>query len=101
MNKFDINNDSGIKPFFLKGCVLIIAALFFLFVGSMSTLGVLSVINKASPSDLLKGEDKEQQTQEEKISEGEIEKYKQEELPGREHRTPWPGREKRGCNNNS
>jgi len=93
MNKFDINNDSGIKPFFLKGCVLIIAALFFLFVGSMSTLGVLSVINKASPSDLLKGEDKEQQTQEEKISEGEIEKYKQEELP--EENIELPGLEEK------
>lgn len=93
MNKFDINNDNGIKPFFLKGCVLIIAALFFLFVGSMSTLGVLSVINKASPSDLLKGEDKEQQTQEEKISEGEIEKYEQEGLP--EENIELPGLEEK------
>lgn len=93
MNKFDINNDNGIKPFFLKGCVLIIAALFFLFVGSLFTLGVLSVINKASPSDLLKGEDKEQQTQEEKVSGGEIEKYEQEGLP--EENIELPGLEEK------
>ena len=93
MNKFDINNDNGIKPFFLKGCALIITALLFLFVGSMFTLGVLSVINKVSPSDLLKGEGKEQQMQEEKISEGEIEEYEQEGLP--EENIELPGLEEK------
>jgi len=88
MNKFDINNDNGIKPFFLKGCVLIIAALLVLFVGSMLTLGVISTINKVSPSDLLKGESREQQTQEEKVSEGEIEEYEQEVLPGEDIELP-------------
>jgi len=88
MNKFDINNDNGIKPFFLKGCVLIIAVLLVLFVGSMLTLGVISTINKVSPSDLLKGESREQQTQEEKVSEGEIEEYEQEVLPGEDIELP-------------
>jgi len=97
MNKFDINNDNGVKPFFLKGCVLIIvallvvliiAALLVLFVGSMLTLGVISTINKVSPSDLLKGESREQQTQEEKVSEGEIEEYEQEVLPGEDIELP-------------
>jgi len=93
MNKFDISSDNGIKPFFLKGCVLIIAALFFLFVGSMFTLGVLSVVNKVSPSDLLKGEGREQQTQEEKSSGGEIEEYEQEVLP--EESIELPGLEEK------
>ncbi len=93
MNKFDISSDNGIKPFFLKGCVLIIAALFFLFVGSMFTLGVLSVVNKVSPSDLLKGEGREQQTQEEKVSGGEIEEYEKEVLP--EESIELPGLEEK------
>ena len=96
MNKFDINNDNGIKPFFLKGCVLIIAALLVLFVGSMLTLGVISTINKVSPSDLLKGEDREQQTQEEKVSEGEIEEYEQEVLPGENIELPGLEEKKEG-----
>ena len=88
MNKFDTNNDNGIKPFFFKGCILIIAALFFLFVGSMCTLGVLSAINKVSPSDLLKGEGGEQQTQEERVSGGRIEKSEQEVLPEKDIELP-------------
>ncbi len=96
MNKFDINNDNGIKPFFLKGCVLIIAALLVLFVGSMLTLGVISTINKVSPSDLLKGEDREQQAQEEKVSEGEIEEYEQEVLPGEDIELPGLEEKKEG-----
>ena len=63
MNKFDTSNDSGVKSFFVKGCIIIVVAVVFLFVGSMFTLGILSVINKVSPSDLLKGEKAEQQEQ--------------------------------------
>lgn len=40
---------------FLRILVIIIAAIFFLFVGSMFTLGMLAVVNKVSPQDLLRG----------------------------------------------
>lgn len=56
MKRFDNDNDNdGIRPFFIRGCIIIVIALFFLFVGSMFTLGMLSVINRVPPSDLLRG----------------------------------------------
>ena len=96
MNKFDTGDDSGVKSFFVKGCIIIAVAVVFLFIGSMFTIGVVSVINRVSPSDLLKGkkaEQQEQQTQKEKVQESEKEKPAQgesvqgnTELPGLEEK---------------
>jgi len=96
MNKFDTGDDSGVKSFFVKGCIIIAVAVVFLFIGSMFTIGMVSVINRVSPSDLLKGkkaEQQEQQTQKEKVQESEKEKPAQgesvqgnTELPGLEEK---------------
>lgn len=87
----DNNSNGGIRPFFIKGCIIIVVAIIFLFVGSMFTLGMLSVINKVSPSDLLKGETAEEEQIEKKTQESvkemvpqkeQVQKEKDVELPG-------------------
>ena len=51
-----MDQDNGFKAFFIRGLVLLAVAIVFLFVGVTLTLGILSVINKVSPSDLIKGD---------------------------------------------
>lgn len=55
----DIFPDNGSRrrgaSLFVKVLIAIVGALLFLFIGSMFTLGMLSVINKVSPQDLLRG----------------------------------------------
>lgn len=50
-----MDEDNGFKSFFIRGLIIIMIAIVFLFIGGALTLGILSVINKVSPSDLLKG----------------------------------------------
>ena len=52
---YDDDEHESIKPVFLKGCGIIIAIVVLLIVGFLFTLGILSVVNKVSPADLLKG----------------------------------------------
>jgi len=54
MDKFNIDKGET-KSFFIRGCVIIAVAVVFLFIGGMFMLGILSVVNKVSPKDLLKG----------------------------------------------
>jgi len=51
-----MNGNNGFKSFFVRGLIIIMIAIVFLFIGGALTLGSLSVINKVSPADLLKGE---------------------------------------------
>lgn len=53
-NNYNDEND-GIRPVFLKGCLFIIAAVVLIAVGFFFTVGILSVINKTSPAELLRG----------------------------------------------
>ena len=53
-----MDEDNGFKSFFVRGLIIIMIAIVFLFIGGALTLGILSVINKVSPSDLLKGSSK-------------------------------------------
>ncbi|MBE3115086.1 MAG: trypsin-like peptidase domain-containing protein [Actinobacteria bacterium] len=53
-----MDEDNGFKSFFIRGLIIIMIAIVFLFIGGALTLSILSVINKVSPSDLLKGSSK-------------------------------------------
>jgi len=73
-----MGENNGFKSFFIRGLIIIVIAMVFLFIGGALTLGILSVINKVSPSDLLKGftgnEEQvtpDQKTQEDKLVEKE------------------------------
>ncbi|MCE5328747.1 trypsin-like peptidase domain-containing protein, partial [bacterium] len=72
---YDDEHES-IKPVFLKGCGIIIAIIVLLIVGFLFTLGILSVVNKVSPADLLKGVNNQtgQTTTSEKLNESEVTK---------------------------
>lgn len=61
-NSYHDDEHESIKPFFLKGCGIIIAVIVLLIAGFLFTLGILSVVNKVSPVDLLKGVDSQSQT---------------------------------------
>ncbi len=50
-----MSENNGFKSFFIRGLIIIMTAIVFLFMGGALTLGILSVTNKVSPSDLLKG----------------------------------------------
>jgi len=52
---YNDDENESIKPVFLKGCGIIIAIIVLLIVGFLFTLGILSVVNKVSPVDLLRG----------------------------------------------
>ncbi|MDD5659130.1 MAG: trypsin-like peptidase domain-containing protein [Actinomycetota bacterium] len=52
---YNDDEHESVKPVFLKGCGIIIAIIVILVAGFLFTLGILSVINKVSPTDLLKG----------------------------------------------
>src|SRR5680860_1855798 len=54
-NSYQDEEHDSVRPLFLKGCGIIIAVIVLLIVGFLFTLGILSVINKVSPVDLLKG----------------------------------------------
>ena len=54
-NSYHDDELESVKPVFLKGCGIIIAVIVLLIVGFLFTLGILSVTNKVSPVDLLKG----------------------------------------------
>lgn len=53
-NNYNEENDS-VRPVFLRGCFIIIAAMVLIAVGFFFTVGILSVINKTSPAELLRG----------------------------------------------
>jgi len=69
-----LDEDNGFKAFFIRGLIIIMAAIVFLSMGGALTLGILSVINKVSPSDLLKGStgNEEQVADEHKTRENEL-----------------------------
>ena len=68
-----MSENNGFKSFFIRGLIIIMIVIVFLFIGGALTLGILSVINKVSPSDLLKGftGNEEQVTPEQKTQEDE------------------------------
>ncbi len=55
MSRFYMDDESGTRSFFLKGIVIILVAILFFFIGSLFSLGALSVIYKTTPLELLKG----------------------------------------------
>ena len=61
-NIYQDDEHESIRPLFLKGCGIIIAVIVLLVVGFLFTLGILSVVNKVSPVELLKGSDSQSQT---------------------------------------
>ncbi|MHB1346041.1 MAG: S1C family serine protease [Candidatus Humimicrobiaceae bacterium] len=61
-NIYQDDEHESIKPLFLKGCGIIIAVIVLLVVGFLFTLGILSVVNKVSPVELLKGSGSQSQT---------------------------------------
>lgn len=69
-----MDQDNSFKSFFIRGLIIIMTAIVFLFMGGALTLGILSVINEVSPSDLLKGftDNEEQVTDEHKTQEDEL-----------------------------
>lgn len=69
-----MSENNGFKSFFIRGLIIIMIVIVFLFIGGALTLGILSVINKVSPSDLLKGftGNEEQVTPEQKTQEDEL-----------------------------
>jgi serine protease Do len=54
-NLYNDDEHDGTKPIFLKGCGVLIAVIVLLAAGFLFTLGILSVTNKVSPANLLKG----------------------------------------------
>ena len=58
MSRFYIEDENGTRSFFLRGIVIILIAILFFFVGSLFSLGTLSVIYKTTPLELLKGNEK-------------------------------------------
>jgi len=54
-NLYHDDEHDSVKPIFLKGCGIIIAVIVLLIAGFLFTLGILSVTNKVSPVELLKG----------------------------------------------
>lgn len=61
-NSYHDDEHDSVKPLFLKGCGIIIAVIVLLIAGFLFTLGILSVVNKVSPVELLKGVDMQSQT---------------------------------------
>lgn len=55
MNDYDFEKYDGKKSFFIKGCVLIVAAVIFIVLGALFMLGTISVIYGVSPGKLLFG----------------------------------------------
>jgi serine protease Do len=50
-----MNGDNGFKSFLIRGLVIILVAIIFLVMGGAVTLGILSAINRISPSELIRG----------------------------------------------
>jgi S1-C subfamily serine protease len=61
-NLYNDDEHDSVKPLFLKGCGILIAVVVLLMAGFLFTLGILSVVNKVSPVELLKGVDMQSQT---------------------------------------
>ena len=55
MSRLYMEDENGTRSFFLRGIVITLVALLFFFIGSLFSLGALSVIYKTTPSELLKG----------------------------------------------
>ncbi|MDD5600535.1 MAG: trypsin-like peptidase domain-containing protein [Actinomycetota bacterium] len=51
-----MNEDNGFKSYFLKGIIIVIVAIVFLVIGGAATVGILSAVNKVTPSELVKGD---------------------------------------------
>lgn len=56
-----MSDNNGFKSFFIKGLVIVLVAIVFLFIGGAAAVGITAAVNNVSPSDLIKGglEDKE------------------------------------------
>jgi serine protease Do len=50
-----VKEDDGFRSFFIRGIFIIIIAVVFLFIGATIVVGILSVVNKVTPPELLKG----------------------------------------------
>jgi len=50
-----MKEDDGFRSFFIRGIFIIIIAVVFLFIGATIVVGILSVVNKVTPPELLKG----------------------------------------------
>jgi serine protease Do len=61
-NLYNDDEHDSVKPLFLKGCGILIAVVVLLMAGFLFTLGILSVVNKVSPVELLKGVDMQSRT---------------------------------------
>jgi serine protease Do len=55
MSRFYMEDENGTRSFFLRGIVITLVAILFFFIGSLFSLGALSVIYKTTPLELLKG----------------------------------------------
>jgi len=68
-----MKEDDGFRSFFVRGIFIIIIAVVFLFIGATIVVGILSVVNKVTPPELLKGylENEEKPAVEEKDQEEE------------------------------
>jgi serine protease Do len=55
MKDYDLEEQGKRKAFFIKGCILIAAAVIFVIIGALSMLGILSVAYNVSPGELLYG----------------------------------------------
>lgn len=55
MKDYDFERHDRKKSFFIKGCVLIIAAAVFVILGALFMLGTLSIVYKVSPGELISG----------------------------------------------
>ena len=68
-----MKENDGFRSFFVRGIFIIIIAVVFLFIGATIVVGILSVVNKVTPPELLKGylENEEMPAVEEKDQEEE------------------------------
>jgi S1-C subfamily serine protease len=50
-----MREDNGFRSFFVRGIFIIILAIVFLFIGAAIVVGILSIVNKVTPPELLSG----------------------------------------------
>lgn len=78
-----MNENDGFKPFFIRGFLIIIVAVVFLFIGATIVVGILSVVNNVTPPELFrdyfKGEEQQAAEEEDLGDEGLAEEQKTEE----------------------
>ena len=92
MDDYDFDRHEGRRPFFIKGCALIIAAIVFIALGGLFMLGTLSVMYKVSPGRLLSG--KAELTEKQEIT-GESEEKQETEVSQPQEKPDLPGLEEK------